>query len=181
LVRHSGYTFELLFLPLATFSTAIQYLEDHKKVHRDISYTNILLRESGNDSPAKKAARERLMQKLGLPEIEILREKLKCREGLLIDFDYATNLEETAHGSVTTTVEEPDGNEDTGNEEESRTTTVGESVDVDPSPGPKNSGAQTVSSHQFDALLHLLRQFAGNSSLHCNRVTYSWQSSSCCP
>jgi hypothetical protein len=32
------------------------------------------------------------MQDLGLSEIEDLRKRLGCREGLLIDFDYATSL-----------------------------------------------------------------------------------------
>lgn len=33
-----------------------------------------------------------VMEKLGLSEIEDLRNELNCREGLLIDFDYADSL-----------------------------------------------------------------------------------------
>ena len=32
------------------------------------------------------------MKQLGLSKIEVLRKQLKCREGLLIDFDYAAEL-----------------------------------------------------------------------------------------
>ena len=60
------------------------YLETQKKLHRDISYTNILLREP---EPTNEK-RAKLMQELGLSEIETLREELGCREGLLIDYDY---------------------------------------------------------------------------------------------
>ena len=60
------------------------YLEAQKKLHRDISYTNILLREP--ESSNEK--REGLMKELGLSEIEELRKQLGCREGLLIDYDY---------------------------------------------------------------------------------------------
>jgi serine/threonine protein kinase len=77
---------------------AILHLETEKKVHRDISYTNILLRER-DDSVAGKAARENVMDKLGLSEIEKLRTRLNCREGLLIDFDYAAVLVEESNAS----------------------------------------------------------------------------------
>jgi serine/threonine protein kinase len=71
--------------------TAIRYLETQKKVHRDISYTNILLRER-DQTNVGRAAREKVMEELGLSEIEKLRERLDCREGLLIDFDYGAAL-----------------------------------------------------------------------------------------
>jgi serine/threonine protein kinase len=70
------------------------YLESKGKVHRDISYTNILLREPGKDTPEKKATRDMIIAKLGLSEIDELRKELGCREGLLIDFDYASTLVE---------------------------------------------------------------------------------------
>jgi len=61
------------------------YLETQQKLHRDISYTNVLLREPG---PTKTKVRKEFMARLGLSDIEKLREELNCREGLLIDFDY---------------------------------------------------------------------------------------------
>jgi serine/threonine protein kinase len=65
-------------------------LEAQEKVHRDISYTNILLREGGDSDEIQ--AREDVMNRLGLSEVEELRKRLGCREGLLIDFDYAASL-----------------------------------------------------------------------------------------
>jgi serine/threonine protein kinase len=66
---------------------AITYLNNKGKLHRDISYTNILLRDPGNNSVVD-ATRRSYMEGLGLSDIEKLRKELKCREGLLIDFDY---------------------------------------------------------------------------------------------
>lgn len=74
---------------------AMYYLESRNLIHRDISYTNILIRsrEDGNlDSAQKDEQRHKLMDELGLSEIEDVRKKLCCREGLLIDFDYASFL-----------------------------------------------------------------------------------------
>jgi serine/threonine protein kinase len=67
---------------------AIMYLESKQKLHRDISYTNILLREPGVDSATRTTVRENFIESLGLSDIEKLRKELNCREGLLIDFDY---------------------------------------------------------------------------------------------
>jgi hypothetical protein len=63
-------------------------------IHRDISYTNILLRdpEVEFDSPNKSRIREELMMALDLSDIMKLRQDLKCREGLLIDLDYGSSL-----------------------------------------------------------------------------------------
>ena len=71
------------------------YLESKNLVHRDISYTNILLWELpvSRDSDIKQAKRDEIMRELGLSEIESLRRDLGCREGLLIDFDYASLLD----------------------------------------------------------------------------------------
>jgi serine/threonine protein kinase len=77
------------------------YLESRNLVHRDISYTNILLRHTGRDSIEKQAKRREIMDKLGLSEIESLRNSLNCREGLLIDFDYASSLEPNAETGQT--------------------------------------------------------------------------------
>ena len=87
---------------------AILHLETQKKVHRDISYTNILLRER-DTSEAGVAARETVMQRLGLSEIEKLRKSLDCREGLLIDFDYGTSLTGEPTASEETKKEEKVG------------------------------------------------------------------------
>jgi serine/threonine protein kinase len=89
LVRKIGYFW--LFLLFDDFSIAILYLETKTKVHRDISYTNILLRER-DDSDAGKESRKKVMHGLGLDKIEELRQRLDCREGLLIDFDYGATL-----------------------------------------------------------------------------------------
>ena len=70
------------------------YLETQNLVHCDISYTKILLRSQGKDSPEKKDKRREIMEELGLSEIESLRDSLGCRKGLLIDFDYASLLVE---------------------------------------------------------------------------------------
>ena len=73
------------------------YLETLNLVHRDISYTNILLQsqsqDKGNGSQLKQDKQCEIMNELGLSDIESLREKLGCREGLLIDFDYASSLD----------------------------------------------------------------------------------------
>jgi serine/threonine protein kinase len=84
-------TFGFSCLQADAFSIAILYLETQKKVHRDISYTNILLRETDNSDTGREA-REKVMEQLGLSEIEEIRKRLNCREGLLIDFDYASAL-----------------------------------------------------------------------------------------
>ena len=75
--------------------TAILYLETRKKVHRDISYTNILLRDPGIDSPGKMSVREEFVKEHHLSKIEDLRKQIGSREGLLIDYDYATVLADT--------------------------------------------------------------------------------------
>jgi serine/threonine protein kinase len=77
------------------------YLESKNLVHRDISYTNILLRSQGKDSTEKQNKRREIMSQLGLSQIESLRESMGCREGLLIDFDYASFLDaETKAGQA---------------------------------------------------------------------------------
>ena len=76
----------------STFSIAIIFLESHQKVHHDISYTNVLLQGPGKNLPEMKANQEQVMNNLGLAEIEIQCHKLKCQEGLLIDFDYGGKL-----------------------------------------------------------------------------------------
>jgi len=81
----------LFFLP-STSPTALVYLKGQNKLHRDLSYMNILLRESGGDAEEAQRARDNLMERLGLSEIETLQKELNCREGLLIDFDYAAEL-----------------------------------------------------------------------------------------
>jgi len=77
--------------------TAILYLKTRKRVHRDISYTNILLRELGPpELPVRTMNRKKFMDELELTEflseIEKLRKECLCREGLLIDYDYASHL-----------------------------------------------------------------------------------------
>jgi serine/threonine protein kinase len=82
-------------LTLAYILIALYYLESKNLVHRDISFTNILLRSPnrGGDSQSKIEKRREIMDELGLSQIEEFRVKLNCREGLLIDFDYASLLD----------------------------------------------------------------------------------------
>lgn len=91
----------LTALTLTHVYIALYYLESRNLVHRDISYTNILLRHTGKDSIEKQAKRREIMDELGLSEIESLRNSLNCREGLLIDFDYASSLEPNAETGQT--------------------------------------------------------------------------------
>ena len=101
------------------------------KVHRDISYTNILLREPGNDSDEGRVTRKHFMQHLGLSEIEELRKRLNCRERLLIDFDYGAAL----------------AREQTASDEgkKNREGKQKEGSQISDSVRPKPSGARTVS------------------------------------
>jgi hypothetical protein len=87
-------------------------LESKQKLHRDVSYTNILLRDPGVDSAAKMEVRKQLTERLGLSDIEKLRKELNCREGLLIDFDYGAD--------ATTQVEQDMNQASQSIEEESR-------------------------------------------------------------
>ena len=88
---------------------AMYYLESRKLVHRDISYTNILLRIPGKDGAAKKAKQSEIICELDLSDVEKLWTELGCREGLRIDFDYTSFLAETDEATV---VEEAVGNLD---------------------------------------------------------------------
>lgn len=156
----------LLFLAFDTFYIAIKYLETQKKAHRDISYTNILLRET-DDSDAGRANREKVMQELGLSEIEELRMQLKCREGLLIDFDYGAVLAGLAAGEKTNS-DEREKETDSGERQ-------GEVLQT------SHSGARTVSNSNSMPILHLLRHLAGYSSFHRTGVASLRSPSSCRP
>ncbi|KAF8336054.1 hypothetical protein F5887DRAFT_1078905 [Amanita rubescens] len=81
-----------LMVALLDTVIAVMYLETKNKVHRDISYTNILLREPGQDSVEKQLIKDEFKDGLGLTDIESMRKRFKCREGLLIDYDYASEL-----------------------------------------------------------------------------------------
>jgi serine/threonine protein kinase len=138
------------------------YLETRKKVHRDISYTNVLLREPGSDSPGKMAVREKFLKDFDLSDIEDLRKEMKCREGLLIDYDYAIDLADSeVLGKEATDVE--------GDSEHLEKDTQNQVNNQDPEQRAA-SGGRTVSFF-FDICLYLLRCLAGYSSFHCNRVT----------
>lgn len=82
-------------LTLTFILIALYYLESQNLVHRDISYTNILLRSpnSEEDSKLKSDKRREIVKELGLSEIDEIRRELNCREGLLIDFDYAAVID----------------------------------------------------------------------------------------
>jgi hypothetical protein len=111
------------------------------------------------------------MALLGLQEIDELREELKCREGLFIDFDYAAALvdlevqidevqnvepqseneeeEEEEEEEVVVVVEDNEGDGDEQEEEPHIIETSG----VAPAPDP--SGARTVHFHKpNDRLSH---------------------------
>ena len=88
-----------LLWPLCSSSAAISCLESNNKLHRDISYTNLLLRDWGVDSAQKTKLRDGIKEEFGLVQIEKMREGFNCREGLLINFDHATTLLEDQHFS----------------------------------------------------------------------------------
>ena len=148
-----------MFLTL-TCSPAILYLESCQKIHRDISYTNILLREPELDSEStnKLKIRQELMESLGLSDIVKLRQELSCREGLLIDFDYGASLfdpedMEIGAGKITHALQRLDeeGNENGENDEmvPEDVDSGLQSIEVDaehPStfPPPERSGSHTV-------------------------------------
>ena len=73
-------------------------LETKNRVHRDISDTNVLLREPEPDSDAKQRIREEFRDQLGLSQIESMRKTFKCREGLLIDYGHAAELLSSQEG-----------------------------------------------------------------------------------
>ena len=68
------------------------YLEGQQKLHHDISYTNHLLQESGGDAKEIQSLRNQIMVKLELSRVEELQKEYKCREGLLIDYDYGVDM-----------------------------------------------------------------------------------------
>ena len=137
-------------------------METRKKVHRDISYTNILLRDPGPDPPGRMTVREKFIKDFDLSSIEDLRKEIKCREGLLIDYDYASVVADSEGASKETTVVEGEsedlGKEDLGRDTQRRVNVL------------KLSGGRTVSLF-FDICPYLLRCLAGYSSFHCNGVT----------
>jgi hypothetical protein len=157
-------------------------LETEGRVHRDISYTNILLREpelgpsdsscrsdSPSDSSCRSDIRQKFIKEFGLSEIEELRRLTRCREGLLIDYDYATFLADVGSANEETTVEGE--SEDLGKDKPSQ------GNNLDPRQNP--SGGRTVSLF-FDTYLYLLRCLAGYSSFHCDGVTSIQHPSSRC-
>src|SRR5258708_7253606 len=82
----------------------IMCLESKQMVHRNISYTNVFLRDAGPDSEEKRKYRAEVIELFGLSTIERLRERHSCREGLLIDFDYAATLVQSTNNMLFRTV-----------------------------------------------------------------------------
>jgi hypothetical protein len=103
-----------------------------------------------------------LVKQFDLFNIEDLRKQIRCREGLLIDYDYATNLINSEEASKETTVEE------------------GESEGSEVKEGSQNPSDDRTVGFLFDTCPYLLRHFAGYSSFHCNGITYLWHPSLCC-
>ena len=106
------------------------------------------------------------MKDFDLSGIEDLRKQFKCREGLLIDYDYATDLGEGESGDI----------EGLGDIEGSQDDKQGEDSLLNQNP----SGGRTVGVF-LDIYLYLLKCFAGYSSFYRNGVTYLRHPSSCCP
>jgi len=138
-------------------------------VHRDISYTNILLREV-DDNPLQKGARKKVMTLLGLQDVDQLRQELKCREGLLIDFDYATVLADLeaqideARNVELRSVNEEEEVEEGDDEDEVVLVEDNEGDEIieeeslvtrnsDNTPAPDPSGARTVRFHKINGYL----------------------------
>jgi serine/threonine protein kinase len=157
------------------------YLETKRKLHRDISYTNILLRNQEVDLPERAAVREHFMEQLGLSEIEKLRKDLKCREGLLIDFDYGAVLAELenemaklADGDMAPADQASENgkeDEENGEDEEDYETIEEEAQDprivlAPATKAPKPSGLRTVSFPPLNYFLYMLRIYAGDCSFH---------------
>jgi hypothetical protein len=105
--------------------------------------------------------REKFMKEFDLFSIEELRKEFKCREGLLIDYDYATVVAELVEASKETTVMEGES-EDLGKDTQSQENNLNF--------GQKPSGDRTVSFF-FNTCFYLLRCLAGYFSFHCNGVT----------
>jgi serine/threonine protein kinase len=161
------------------------YLEGKRKLHRDISYTNILLREPEDDL-VQKEARKQFMMLLGLSEIEELREELRCREGLLIDFDYGAaladletqmaepeNAERDLEDGEIERAEEDDEEDENEQQEEADwvvpegTQSTGEVVqDSHVTHALKAPGARTVRFPNLMTIFHVLRNHAGDCSFH---------------
>ncbi|KAF8075033.1 hypothetical protein FPV67DRAFT_1475788 [Lyophyllum atratum] len=78
---------ELLFAFLDIVK-AIEYLEGMQRVHRDISYSNILLREPEDNVQEAEVVNWHGDAAMNV-DLERLRKALKCRRGLVIDFNYA--------------------------------------------------------------------------------------------
>jgi hypothetical protein len=74
--------------------------------------------------------RKRLMSNLGLAEIEIQHHKFRCREGLLIDFDYGSEL-------AVVQSQEMEQNEEDSEEDKEDGLTIGHCAN-------KNDGVWTV-------------------------------------
>jgi hypothetical protein len=137
---------------LNAFSTAIVYFESHRKLHRNVSYTNVLLREPGINSTKMEESRKQIIERLGLTDLETQRHKLKCREGLLVDFDYGGELMEQ---------DKEEGKGSKGSEEDEEDEE--ESTIQHPTNNPEgnDSGVRTVYSFDLiyvpDSLINLLR------------------------
>jgi hypothetical protein len=83
----------------------------------EISYTNILFRTLGLDSKEKEEWQAKIIESFGLYEIENLRKQYSSREGLLIDFDYVSDLAQSANkeeSENTTSVDNHPGDEEDG-------------------------------------------------------------------
>jgi serine/threonine protein kinase len=133
------------------------YLESQQKLHRDISYTNILLRSPGGDSTPNAAIRKKFIEALELSDIEELRKEMNCREGLLIDFDYAASMPEE------TSPEEGGAGDEVVLE-------GGDAVPTSTPNGccpPNPSGARTVCFSNSKTNPQMLIKFAGDCSFHC--------------
>jgi hypothetical protein len=173
------------------------YLAAQQNIHRDISYTNILIREVDDDKSkeASLEARKRVMNLLGLSEIESLRNELKCREGLLIDFDYGAVLsfvesklalvgsEDKLDGLEMNVTEAQlgKGKEKQGDcgKGDGVNAASGSRTDAqDPIP-PKASGARTVCFLNLTTIFPLIN-LAGHCSFHFNRAPHICCRTPCC-
>jgi len=108
--------FSCLWELMAAFMDVVigmYFPESKQTIHRDISYTNVLLRTLGPDSQEKKEWQAKITETFGLSEIENLQAQYSSQEGLLIDFDYASRLaqsENMEESENTTSVDKHPGN-----------------------------------------------------------------------
>lgn len=161
---------------------AIKCLESENRLHRDISYTNVLLRDrlDSADSSANAENRNKVIQELGLTQIDAQRVSFKCREGLLIDFDYRIELSQSGRESQTITPEGVNPANEEGSyddDEDQREAASKQCAHSGQAAVPTCVRTVSICLDRCSSLIDLL----GYPSFHRDGDTYVWCPPSCCP